>query len=165
MPKILIYGIDPAPVRTGWVLWNGQQPIQSGLDPNEEFLERLRIQQTPIPMYIEMIASYGMPVGKETFETVLWIGRYIEVWSILGYPWQLCYRLNIRTHHCHNSKAGDANVNRALRDKYGDKGTRKNPGPFFGVKKDMWAAIAVAAYATETKLVCSCRIREIIPVL
>jgi hypothetical protein len=150
-----IYGVDPGEKDTGWVIWNGKRVLEMGITPNEEFLERLRASTESIPLYIEMIASYGMPVGKSTFETVVWIGRFIEVWSIQGYPWQFCYRTNIRTHHCNSSKAGDANVAQALRDKYGDKGTKKQPGPFFGVRSHIWSAVAIATYAMETKLPCS----------
>ena len=160
-----VYGVDPGPKDTGWVLWDGKSVIDCGITPNQDFLERLRASDAPIknavpgiPMYVEMIASYGMAVGKETFETCVWIGRYVEVWSILGYPWQLCYRTNIRTHHCHDARAGDSNVNTALRDKYGGKGTKKNPGPFFLVKSHIWSAVAVATYAMETKLPCSSQV-------
>ena len=158
-----IYGVDPGTTTTGWVLWDGKQVLDGGSEtPNEEFLERLRSANAAnangvpgIPMYVEMIASYGMAVGKETFQTCLWIGRYVEVWSILGYPWQLCYRNNIRIHHCCDARAGDSNVNTALRDKYGGKGTKKAPGPMFKVSKHMWSALAVATYALETKMPCS----------
>jgi hypothetical protein len=154
-----VYGVDPGPEKTGWVLWDGKQVLDGGAEtPNQEFLNRLATSTVPIPMYVEMIASYGMAVGKETFQTCVWIGRYVEVWSILGFPWQFCYRLNIRTHHCHDGRAGDSNVNAALRDKYGGKGTKKNPGPMFKVSSHMWSALAVATYAMETKLPCSSQI-------
>lgn len=156
MDENAIYGVDPGPEVTGWVIWNGKRVLDMGVTPNDDFLERLRnTAEGGIPMYIEMIASYGMAVGKETFQTCVWIGRYVEVWSILGYPWQFCYRTDIRTHHCHSSKAGDSNVNTAIRDKYGGKGTKKDPGPFFGVKSHIWSAVAIATYALESKLPCS----------
>lgn len=162
MEQNAIYGVDPGTTTTGWVLWNGHSVIDGAAEErNEDFLERLRRAADAnmgAPMYIEMIASYGMPVGKETFQTCVWIGRFTEVWDILGYPWQYCYRTNIRTHHCHDARAGDSNVNAALRDKYGSKGTKKNPGPMHKVSSHMWSALAVACYALETKLPCSSQV-------
>lgn len=154
----LIYGIDPGTTDTGWVLWDGKRPVEFGITPNAEFLCRLRSSEIPLPLYVEMIASYGMAVGKETFQTVLWIGRFIETWDLHGFPWQLCYRLNIKVHHCKTARAKDANVTQALKDKYGDKGTRANRGPFFGVSSHVWSAVAIAAYASETNLVCTSKI-------
>lgn len=150
----LIYGVDPGTRETGWVLWDtaGHRVLKAGVTPNSKFLEHLRAAQEPLPMFIEMIACYGMSVGKETFQTVLWIGRFIEVWDILGHPWHLCYRLQIKTHHCHSARAKDANVSQALRDKYGVVGTKKQPGPLFGVKSHAWSALAIATYAAETGL-------------
>lgn len=154
-----IYGVDPGTTETGFVLWDGKKVLECGIEPNDVFLERLRTTEVKgPPMFIEMIASYGMPVGKETFETVVWIGRFIEVWSILGWPWQFCYRIQIKSHHCHSTKAKDSNVSQALRDKYGQVGTKKKPGPLYGVSKHMWSALAIATYAMETKMPCSSRI-------
>jgi hypothetical protein len=45
-------------------------------------------------------------------------------------------------------KAKDANIRQALIDIYGgnDKaiGNKKTPGPLYGIKGDLWAALAVA---------------------
>lgn len=159
----LIYGVDPGTTETGWVLWDGERVVRCGIDKNAVFLEQLRghcQDAEPIPMFVEMIASYGMAVGFETFETCLWIGRFIEVWSVLEFPWHLCYRIKIKTHHCHSAKATDANINQAIRDKYGVVGTKKNPGPLYGVRKHVWSALAVATYAKEAKLACSSRVEK-----
>ena len=40
-------------------------------------------------------------------------------------------------------KAKDSNIRQALIDRFGPVGTKKNPGWFYGVSKDVWAAIAV----------------------
>jgi hypothetical protein len=94
---------------------------------------------------IEMIASYGMPVGREVFETCVWIGRFIEAW---GAPYTLVYRKDVKLHLCGNARAKDGNVRQALIDRYGGKqkaiGTKREPGPLYGVSADVWSALAVA---------------------
>ena len=40
-------------------------------------------------------------------------------------------------------RAKDSNIRQALIDRFGVVGTKKNPGWFYGVSKDVWAAIAV----------------------
>lgn len=103
------------------------------------------------PLAIEMIASYGMPVGKEVFETCLWIGRFIEAYP--G-PYKLIYRRDVKMHLCHSMKANDAAIRQALIDRYGPGkekaiGNKKTPGPLYGVHKDEWAALGVAVTALD----------------
>ncbi|RXN88219.1 hypothetical protein C7R54_15615 [Achromobacter aloeverae] len=108
---------------------------------------------------IEMIASYGMPVGKEVFETCLWIGRFVQA---LETPEEarLLYRKDVKMHLCGTTKAKDANVRQALLDLFprtgGGKtpqiGTKKQPGPLYGVSTHAWPALGVAVtLAARTK--------------
>lgn len=97
-------------------------------------------------LVVEMIASYGMPVGAEVFETVVWIGRFLEAWDIgagIGKSARL-KRIEVKSHLCHSGKANDANIRQALIDRFGPVGTKKNPGKLYGVSGDIWAALAVA---------------------
>lgn len=101
---------------------------------------------------IEMVACYGMAVGAETFNTCLWIGRFVERWNYLnGVTPKLIYRRDIKLHHCGTAKAKDSNIRQALIDKYGPPGNKKAPGGTYGISKHMWAALAVAAYVHETE--------------
>ena len=104
---------------------------------------------------IEMIASYGMAVGKEVFETCVWIGKFIRHAEIVGITPTRIYRLQEKMCLCHSTKAKDSNIVQALVDRFAPcqpnmgKGTKKNPGFFFGFKKDIWQAMAVAVTYLE----------------
>jgi len=90
---------------------------------------------------IEMFQSMGMPVGAEVFDTCVWIGRFIERLNMVP---ELIYRREEKINLCGSMKAKDANIRRALIDRFGVPGTKKNPGVTYGFAKDTWAALAVA---------------------
>lgn len=101
---------------------------------------------------IEMIASYGMPVGREVFDTCVWIGRMIQAWN--G-PHTLVYRRDVKMHLCGNNAAKDGNIRAALIDRFGPGkakavGTIKARGPLYGISNDVWAALAVAVTWSDT---------------
>lgn len=96
-------------------------------------------------VYCEMIASYGMPVGKSIFDTCLIIGRIIQVLPNA----KLITRNAVKNAICHNSKAKDSNIRQALIDIYGEAGTKKNQGATYGISGDKWAALAVATAAVR----------------
>lgn len=160
--QLPVIGIDPGTEQSAFVRWDGKSVVECGIVPNEELLAKLSSSdpESGTPLYVEMIASYGMAVGKETFQTVLWIGRFVEDWHILGNPWHLIYRLQVKTYHCKSGRAKDANIRQALIDKYGQVGTKKNPGPLYGIKSHLWSALAVATYAVEAKIKPDCSVKS-----
>lgn len=105
---------------------------------------------------IEMVASYGMPVGKDVFETCVWIGRFIQAAEKQHH---FVYRKDEKLCLCFDSRAKDGNIRQALIDRYAKfdfksgKGTKKKPDTFYSVAKDAWQAIAVAVthYENEVK--------------
>jgi hypothetical protein len=104
-------------------------------------------------MAVEMIACYGMPVGAETFNTCLFIGRIQEIWTHQkSLPLRLIYRREVKMHLCGTMKAKDPNIRQALLDKFGPVGTKKLPGKLYGVSSHLWAALGVAVCYVETEL-------------
>ncbi len=156
----MILAIDPGPTHSAYVLLHHDgKPDEFGKLENERWAEGLAaIAPSLSPdstIAIEMIASYGMPVGAEVFETCVWIGRFVEI----CHPREVrrIKRGEVKTHLCRSQKAKDSNIRQALVDRYGGKeraiGTKAKPGPLYGIKADCWAALAVAVTAMDTEAV------------
>ncbi|OOM17171.1 hypothetical protein CLSAB_18910 [Clostridium saccharobutylicum] len=163
----MILAIDPGNIESGYVFTNDDlSVIEKGKIVNEEMLKKISelflTYGHKIKIAIEMIASYGMSVGVEVFETCLWIGRFIqEIFIETQKEPILIYRKDEKMNLCQSMKANDATIKRALVDRFAPgqknygKGTKKAPGFFYGFSKDMWAAMAVAVtyydkYITKT---------------
>jgi hypothetical protein len=150
-----ILGIDPGPEHSAYVLWESGSVRDAGFIDNEalrHYLRSIEVRESD-QCAIETITGYGMPVGKETFGTCIWIGIFQECWSRRSeHRAILVPRKEIKLHHCHSSRAKDANVRQALLDKYGRPGTKKRPGATYGLSGHLWAAFAVATYVTEREI-------------
>jgi hypothetical protein len=152
-----ILGIDPGDVESAYTLirQDNQRPLDIGKVANDTLLDRIAVMGHDL-LAVEMVASYGMPVGKEVFESVLWIGRFVQCnLHTVHAPWRLVYRSTVRWHHCHDRKARDPNVAQALRDRFAPgernrgKGTKAQPGWFYGFADDIWQAYAAAVYVAD----------------
>lgn len=145
---ISIFAIDPGPRFSAYVELVGATIRAHGKIGNLELLQMLRTREVNGPLVVEMIAPYGKPVGREVFETCVWIGRYLEAWQGVG---RLLERKEVKQVlglRAGGSKAAtDADVRAALITRWGGKasiGTKRAPGPLYGITADQWAALAVA---------------------
>jgi hypothetical protein len=146
-----ILAIDPGTTESGYAVFGYGRVLSSGVMSNEALIGMLRDPTVFRALgvdriAVEMIANYGMAVGREVFETCVWIGRFIEAWK--G-PHKLVYRQRVKLHLCQSPRAKDANIRQALIDRLGPQGTKKDPGPTYGVKSHAWAALAVAVTAAD----------------
>lgn len=153
-----ILAIDPGNIESAYVVWDGENILRMGKILNEEILNILE-GETYHHLAIEMIASYGMPVGASIFETCLWAGRFIEKRYVDIYVHNhdlhtLIYRKDVKMHLCNSMKAKDGNIRQALIDRFEpDLEPKKRPkGILKGVSKDIWAALAVAVYYYDTNI-------------
>jgi hypothetical protein len=142
----MILAIDPGNIESAYVVINDDLSIKKfGKIPNEEMISIINATcfYGKVKVVIEMIASYGMAVGKEVFETCVWIGRFTEMAEQEGRIAHYIYRKEEKMNLCGTMKAKDSNIIQALKDRFGDKGTKNNPGWFYGFSKDVWQAYAV----------------------
>lgn len=152
-----ILAIDPGTEKSGVIMFdreNKVEPIwhQSVMD-NGDLIEYILTYGDQIEhLAIEQIRSYGMAIGATTLDTVEWSGRFIQCFiyathnddNILRIP-----RLEIKVHLCGVARAKDANIRQALIDRLGPPGTKKDPGPTYGISSHMWSALAVAVTAHD----------------
>jgi hypothetical protein len=154
-----VIAIDPGSTESGYALIDAdtRRPIEVDKIPNPELLDMLTDNELGLSVVsdagaIEMVASYGMAVGKEVFETCVWIGRFQQAAEI---GMRLVYRRDVKLHHCHSAKAKDSNIAQALIDRFASgepnrgKGTKDAPGWFHGFRADIWQAYALAVLVAD----------------
>lgn len=156
-----LLAIDPGPTKSAWVMFSDESIEDFGIDDNETIVsEQCWWYPQETRMAVEMVQSFGMSVGEEVFETVLWTGRFIESYSrrhLLARhcpQWFKVYRKDVKLHLCGSMRAKDANIRHALIDRYGGKdaaiGTKRSPGPLYGIKADLWSALAIGVTWLDT---------------
>jgi hypothetical protein len=138
-----IIGIDPGPREFAWVLWDGSRVVECGDAPNYVPGSWLNVAGGR-RVAVEWIESFGMAVGREVFETVFSIGRMAAMKDVRLVP-----RRDVKLHICGSPRAKDGNIRQALIDRFGPVGTKKAPGPLFGISNHRWAALAVAVTAFD----------------
>jgi hypothetical protein len=149
---MIIRAIDPGPVRSAYVDWDGEKIHNFGIFENRYEYTSVNDAGPIEHVAIEMVASYGMPVGADVFETCVWIGRFWEIYLNAGKTCHKVYRKDVKMHLCGSTRAKDSNITAAIVDRFDPnrefgkhgKGTKSKPGMFYGFSKDVWAAMAVA---------------------
>ena len=146
-----ILGIDPGTTESAVVIWDGSKIHLHAKLPNEDVMTSLHVWTVLAEVVAcEHIQCFGMAVGKEVFETAYFIGRLEQASFSYGRPWRRVYRSEVKSHWCHSARATDANIRQAVIDRLGAPGTKKAPGPTYGIHGDEWSALAIAVYAHDT---------------
>lgn len=123
-----VLAIDPGSEHSALVLFDVDlyRPVAAKILPSREAIGHI-IAMGPGAMAVEMIASYGMAVGKSVFETCVWIGRFIQAYRMtMSEEADLITRMQVKMHICQHPRAKDSNIRQALIDKFG--GDRKAIG-------------------------------------
>jgi hypothetical protein len=150
-----VLAIDPGPQVCGAVLLDmTEDPLRIlshwSAVPTIELLEWAQRHSYDFNLAaIETPAPRGMPTAKEELETLIVIGWFEQA---IGRP--RCRRIRrtaAKMAVCGRANAKDANIRRALLDRYPAtgggrepaRGTKAQPGPLYGLSKHAWAALAI----------------------
>lgn len=150
----IILALDPGNHFTGYAVIRlpDFKLIEFGKVENDLLIEDLfELGLSADAVAIEKIASYGMPVGADVFDTCIWIGQFYRELHA-HFPDKTIdyiFRKEEKISLCGSLKAKDTNIRQALINRYAKhdfkagKGTKANPDTFHGVSADAWQAIAV----------------------
>lgn len=145
----MVIGIDPGFEKSAYICCHMGQPTDFGIIPNSYLRHKILSDEfAQHEVALEIMVSYGMPVGQEVLDTCRYIGRLEEVLLDRCESLALIDRREIKLALCHDSKGNDASIRQALIDLYGPTkekaiGKKKTPGPLYGIKYDIWQALAV----------------------
>lgn len=147
----MILGIDTGTLTNGVVIYDEASKRVVKAVPECPHTETMRMLDgfaaTRGLVVGEWFQSYGMGVGADTFQAIRWFGRFEQHAAHLGLVFESVTRVQVKTRLCHDSRAKDKNVNQAIRDLFGGnaicKGTKKAPGPLYGVSKHSYSALGV----------------------
>ena len=160
-----ILALDPGTVESGWVLWDlaEMRVIRSGVDDNDFVEDRLCFQFGGAEWdacVIERPAPMGQVLGRDLLETIWTAARFTcaaEAIAAFGdVTIQHIERMEVKRQLLGRTTGNDTQVNAAVRAYVANhhhitekevKGTKKAPGPCFGIKSHAWAALAVCLTA------------------
>lgn len=150
--KTYLLAIDPGTFASGWVLMEMEtcRPVGCGKTDNSELLSQIGEGELWAPQaVIEMMTSYGARVGRETLETCVWIGRFIQELVRQGTGTRTMYRRDVKLELIGSPRAKDKDLRQLMQDRFAygvpnlGKGTKAEPGWFYGFHADVWQAYAL----------------------
>lgn len=166
-----VFAIDPGTSESAWAIVRNGEFLAGAKTRNQDVewdAEMICNRASVNVCAVERIASYGMVVGAEVFETAYWSGRFCQVLERLGFFTARPTRKEVVVHLCGSAKAKDANARQAIIDRLGppkietwpERFHKKTgeplpprkvvvPGPTHGISGDVWAALAVALYTYD----------------
>lgn len=119
MSKVL--ALDPGNVFSGWSIIDRDslKPLQFNKTENRELARMIISDELEFDEFVtERVRSYGMAVGREVFMTCEWTGRFVQLALGRGVPVSYIHRKDEKMHICGDSRAKDANLRRALIERF-----------------------------------------------
>ena len=164
---MIVIAVDPGSEESGLVVWDGDKVWFKGIAPNLECVAfiallgkwSLQCDQVTV-LAIEHTKPYvlttagGRPYVPDQIQaTSYWVGQMAREWTAQTMQSEVqIQRSDVLKHLKANKRkiAGraapskDSQVVIRLRSRFGEKGTKQNPGLTYGFKSHIWQAFAVA---------------------
>lgn len=144
--------IDPGTTESAWVSFVQGAIAGFAKESNTVVLRRVRYYVNPAAhVVVEKLENYGKVTGQTILETQRWCGRFEQAYVgsdvDRSHCWLYIPRRVVKLELCGESKANDSAVRMAVADLYGGpklaKGSKLAPGPLYGIKADIWQALAL----------------------
>jgi hypothetical protein len=143
---VFVVGIDPGDTQSAYAVVDANyEVVEADKVENEDLALFLKCTLVDTHVVVEGIQSYGMPVGRNVFDTCYQIGRILQICDDLGLPWTIYNRPEYTKAICGVQKINDSVLRQALLLRFG--GDKKGE-PLNKLKgsTDKRSAFAIAAY-------------------
>ena len=144
---MIVVGIDPGDTQSAYaIVCQDYSVAEAAKVDNESLTDVLKgASVCNSQVVVEGIQSYGMPVGRNVFDTCYQIGRILQICDDLGLPWTIYNRPEYTKAICGVQKISDSVLRQALLLRFG--GDKKGE-PLNKLKgsTDKRSAFAIAAY-------------------
>ena len=151
---MIVLGLDPGSCESALVEWDTirKRPLYRAKLGNAAVFAALADRADAHVLVVESTTAYTLPGGaasrfmpQQILETAEWVGQFCRCWQHeLGGSLERLDRRKVKLHLLGRASGTDAHVRAALLDLIGPQGTKAAPGPTYGMRADLWAALAVA---------------------
>jgi len=146
-----ILAIDPGQFESGFVVVvysfeNKQFFIsEAGKTVNSAVINAVETATVLEMVIVERPQSFGQTWGESLIETAMIVGEIRHAARHRGNGVSIYYltRKQVTGQLCGSAKSGDPGVRAALIEALGPPGTKREPGPTWGVKTDAWQALGL----------------------
>ena len=147
---MIVLAIDPGNGQSGVVRFDGERVLYAGVIENQDVLKIIADDNSDV-LALELFVATNQRLGNESIETIHWGGRFHQASgdpdSVMLIP-----RAQVKRALGLGHRDGDKQVRAKLVEIVGEKGTKANPGPCYGVSSHAWAALG-CAYAARQALI------------
>lgn len=163
---MIVVALDPGSIESGYVVYDSESRTVTHAGRMDNRALELRLAVAWAEWFveagvIEWTAPRGMPASADLFEALFWAGRFSLMLERTGVERVTrITRQQVKLALCGVTSAKDANVRGALIDRFGGVGGKRvavgvksAPGPLYGVKRDAWAALALAVVFTDRETI------------